>query len=112
LLVPLRSHSTCFPYATFFRPLMSTTLEAHIPVVGFSAGLVHSGAVVPTYSHYEDIGLQAAQLAQQLSEHPAAPLLGTLRPPEQIHHSINKKSAEYLSFSLTPDILREFDEQF
>src|SRR5690606_14616865 len=76
--------------------LMSTTLEAHIPVVGFSAGLVHSGAVVATYSHYEDIGLQAAQLAQQLAEHPATLLLGTLTPPEQIDRRSTRLNSSHV----------------
>ncbi len=92
--------------------LLSTTLEARIPVVGFSAGLVRSGAVVGAYSHYVDIGKQAAQLTQQLAGQTASSLLGTIIPPEHVHQSINQKSAKYLSLSLTPDVLRQFDEQF
>ncbi|WP_447963969.1 ABC transporter substrate-binding protein [Nitrospira sp. Ecomares 2.1] len=92
--------------------LLSTTLEAKIPVIGFSAGLVRSGAVVGAYFHYEDIGKQAAQLTQQLAGQTTSSLLGTIIPPERVHQSINQKSARYLSLSLTPDILRQFDEQF
>ena len=92
--------------------LMSTTLEANIPVVGFSAGLVRSGAVVGAYFHYADIGKQAAQLSRQLVGQTSSSLLGTIIPPERVHQSINQKSARYLNLSLTPDILRQFDEQF
>lgn len=92
--------------------LMSTTLEDHIPVIGFSAGLVRSGALVGAYLHYSDIGKQAAQLAQQLIDQPSPSVLGTIIPPVRIHQSINQKSARYLSLSLTPDVLRQFDEQF
>jgi putative tryptophan/tyrosine transport system substrate-binding protein len=92
--------------------LMSTTLEAHIPVVGFSAGLVRSGAVVGSYFHHTDIGKQAAKLSQQLVGQSSASLMGRIIPPERVHQSINQKSARYLSLSLTPDVLREFDEQF
>jgi putative tryptophan/tyrosine transport system substrate-binding protein len=92
--------------------LMSTTLEAHIPVVGFSAGLVRSGAVVAAYFHYADIGNQAARLSQRLVGQASPSLLGTIIPPERVQQSINQKSARYLSLSLTPDVLREFDEQF
>ncbi|MGP0592616.1 ABC transporter substrate-binding protein [Nitrospira sp. T9] len=92
--------------------LLSTTLEYKIPVVGFSAGLVRSGAVVGAYFHYVDIGKQAAQLTQQLAGKTASSLLGTIIPPERVHKSINQRSARYLSLSLTPDVLRQFDEQF
>lgn len=92
--------------------LMSTTLEAHIPVVGFSAGLVHSGALVAAYVHYGDIGKQAARLSQQLVGQTSPSLLGTIIPPERVQQSINQKSARFLSLSLTPDVLRQFDEKF
>jgi putative ABC transport system substrate-binding protein len=92
--------------------LMSTTLEANIPVVGFSAGLVRSGAVVGSYFHYADIGTQAAKLFQQIVGQTSPSLMGTIIPPERVYQSINQKSARYLSLSLTPDVLRQFDEQF
>ncbi|HBP86643.1 MAG TPA: ABC transporter substrate binding protein [Nitrospirales bacterium] len=94
--------------------LMSTTLEANIPVVGFSRGLVRSGAVVGVYTDYADFGKQAAQLSQQLigPTSSSLSLMGTIIPPERLHQSINQKSARYLSLSLTPDILRQFDEHF
>jgi putative tryptophan/tyrosine transport system substrate-binding protein len=92
--------------------LISTTLESHIPVVGFSSALVRSGALVGAYFHYADIGLQAAELAQQLVEPISASLLGTIQSPDRVHQSINQKSARHLSLPLTPDILRQFDEQF
>lgn len=92
--------------------LISTTLEANIPVVGFSSALVRSGAVVGAYVHYADIGTQAAQLTQQLARQTPSSVLGTIIPPERIHQSINQKSARYLGLSLTPDVLRQFDERF
>ncbi len=92
--------------------LMSTTLEANIPVVGFSAALVRSGAVVGAYVHYADIGSQAAQLTQQLARQTSSSFLGTIIPPERVHQAINQKSARYLGLSLTPDVLRQFDERF
>jgi putative tryptophan/tyrosine transport system substrate-binding protein len=92
--------------------LMSTTLEANIPLVGFSAALVRSGAVVGAYFRYADIGKQAAKISQQLVEQPSSSLRKTLITPDRVHQSINQKSARYLSFSLTPDVVRQFDEQF
>ncbi len=92
--------------------LISTTLEANIPVVGFSSALVRSGAVVGAYVHYAEIGTQAAQLTQQLARQTPSSVLGTIIPPERVHQSINQKSAKYLGLSLTPDVLRQFDERF
>ncbi|MEE8124313.1 MAG: ABC transporter substrate binding protein [Nitrospirales bacterium] len=92
--------------------LMSTTLEMNIPVVGFSAGIVKSGAVVSAHLNYEDIGKQAATTVQNLLGRAPHPVLGTILPPDRIHQSINQKAAQFLGFSLTPDILRAFDEQY
>jgi putative ABC transport system substrate-binding protein len=91
--------------------LISATLEANIPIVGFSAGLGRSGMVVGSYIHYADIGIEAAQLSQQLVNQPSS-LLGKIIPPGRVYQSINKKSARYLNLPLTPDALRQFDEQF
>jgi len=91
---------------------MSASLEANIPVVAFSAGLVQSGAVVGVYMNYADIGRQAARLSTRLlSETPPA-ILGTIVPPDDLQQAINRKSGTYLGFSLTPTVLREFNEQY
>ena len=92
--------------------LVSTTLEANIPVYGFSSGLVQSGVVVGTYLKYSDIGQQAATLSQHLFETKPPPPLGTMIQAEKIHRSINKKSAKFLGYSLSPHTLRIFDEHF
>jgi len=92
--------------------LISTTLEANIPMVAFSAGLVQSGAVVGAYMNYADIGRQAARLSQRLlSETPPA-ILGTIVPPDRVHQSINRKSATFLGLPINATVLRQFDEQY
>jgi putative ABC transport system substrate-binding protein len=92
--------------------LMGAALEVNIPLVGFSPGMVRRGALVGAYSHYVDIGSQAAVVARKLGGPASHRLLGTMVPPERIHQSINLKSARYLHISLSPDTLRKFDEQF
>ena len=92
--------------------LMSWTLERHIPVLGFSAGLVKSGALVATYLHYADTGHQAATLAKDLMQNAKSPVLGTSVMPDTVHRSVNQKTATYLGLSLTPESLRQFDERF
>jgi putative ABC transport system substrate-binding protein len=92
--------------------LISATLEANIPVVAFSGGLVQSGAVVGVYMNYADIGRQAARLSTRLlSETPPA-ILGTIVPPDHLQQAINLKSGTYLGFQLTSTVLRQFDEQY
>jgi putative ABC transport system substrate-binding protein len=92
--------------------LMSASLEANIPFVAFSAGLVQSGAVVGVYMNYADIGRQAAGLSTRLlSETPPA-ILGTMVPPDHLQQAINLKSGNYLGYPLTPTVLRQFNEQY
>jgi len=92
--------------------LLSSTLEAHIPLIGFSAGLVRSGAVTGAYLNYADLGRHAATLVPRLLTSTASSLLGTMVPSGVVHQAINMKSARYLGLPLTPEILRSFDEHY
>ena len=92
--------------------LVSSTLEAHIPLIGFSAGLVRSGALTGAYLNYADLGRHAASLLPRLLASTTSTILGTMIPPDVIHYAINVKSAKYLGLLLTPDDLRSFDEQY
>ncbi len=92
--------------------LISSTLEANIPLIGFSAGLVQSGAVTGVYFNYADLGRHAATLVPTLLTPMVSSNLGTMVPPDVLHQAINVKSARYLGLPLTPDILRDFDEHY
>jgi len=92
--------------------LISSTLEANIPSIGFSAGLVQSGAVTGVYLNYSDIGRHAATLVPRLLTDQVSSIVGTMIPPNMVHQAINVKSARYLELPLTPEILRSFDEQY
>lgn len=92
--------------------LISSTLEARMPLIGFSAGLIRSGAVTGAYHNYADLGQHAATLVQPLLTAKVSSLLGTMVPPGMVHHAINLKSARYLELPLTPEILRSFDEHY
>ena len=91
---------------------MSWTLQHNIPVVGFSPGLVKSGALVAAYLQYTDMGQQAGRLAGTLLTNPKSPVLGTSMVPTRIHQAVNQKTAKFLGISLPPFILRQFDERF
>ncbi len=92
--------------------LISSTMEANIPLIGFSAGLVQSGVVTGVYFKYEDLGRHAATLVPTLLTPMVSSNLGTMIPPDVVHQAINVKSARYLGLPLTPDILRAFDEHY
>ncbi len=92
--------------------LISSTLEAQIPLIGFSAGLVRSGAVSGAYLNYADLGRHAATLVPRVLMSTPSSLLGTMVRPAVVHHAINVKSAQYLGLPLTPAILRFFDEHY
>ncbi len=92
--------------------LISSTMEANIPLIGFSAGLVQSGAVTGVYFNYADLGRHAATLASTLLTPTGSSNLGTMVPLDVVHQAINVKSARYLGLPLTPDILRAFDEHY
>ena len=92
--------------------LISSTLEAHIPLIGFSADLVRSGAVTGVYLNYADMGRHAATLVPILLAPTPSSILGTMVPPDVVHKAINVNSARYLGLLLTPDILRSFDEHY
>lgn len=92
--------------------LMSRTLEQRIPVVGFSAGLVKSGALMATHLKYFDIGRQAATLANHLLDNSRSARLGTTISPDTVHRSLNRRIADFLDVPLSSQLLRQFDEQF
>ncbi len=92
--------------------LISSTMEANIPLIGFSAGLVQSGAVTGVYFNYADLGRHAATLIPTLLTSTVSSKFGTMVPPDVVHQAINVKSARYLGLPLTPDILRDFDEHY
>ena len=94
-----------------FDFLLKETLENHIPVVGFSSGLVRKGALVGTYINYDDVGEQAAVLAESLlNGHPENGK--RIIAPRQFRKAINLNTAHYLGLSISPNTLKEFDERF
>ena len=92
--------------------LISSTLEANIPLIGFSTGLVRNGAVISVYVDYTNIGQQAATLISTVLTTKTSQFFGTMVPPGVISQAINVKSAQYLGISLMPNILRSFDEHY
>ena len=79
--------------------LLSSTLEAKIPVVGFSSGLVRSGALLGLYVKYEDIGKQAAGLVISILEGKKM-VSGTLHEPAHVSMALNLKVASYLEITI------------
>jgi len=91
--------------------LLSTTLEARIPVLGFSSGLVRSGALAGLYVNYSKVGKQVAGLAEELLKGKSIPQ-GTLLPPENVSIAMNRQIAQYLGITVPPQLLAEADEVY
>lgn len=51
--------------STTVKPLILASLEHRLPIIGFSASFVASGAAVGIYPDFRDIGVQTADLAQK-----------------------------------------------
>jgi putative ABC transport system substrate-binding protein len=48
------------------KPLVLASIQNRLPIIGFSEGFVRAGAAVGIYADFYDMGLQTAELAQQL----------------------------------------------
>ena len=94
-----------------FDFLLSETLDKHVPVMGFSSGLVRKGALVGTYINYDDVGEQAAGLANDLLNGSSlnSP---SLIEPRRIRKAINLNTAHFLGLSISPDVLKDFDKRY
>lgn len=85
--------------------ILRTTLEAKVPVFGFSPTLVQQGALGALVIDARDIGRQAGTLASAMLRDripPQQPLQDPLRP----QLAINLKTAEYIGLSPSRDVLR------
>lgn len=112
-----RVHVIClFPDSTVltedsFDFLIKETLKKNIPVMGFSAGLVKKGALVGTYINYVDVGEQAGELAKDLLN--GQSMNGKkLITPTRFRKAINLNTAHFLGLSISPNILKEFDDRY
>jgi putative ABC transport system substrate-binding protein len=85
--------------------ILRTTLEAKVPVFGFSPTLVQQGALGALVIDSRDIGRQAGALASALlrdSGQFRQPLQDPLRP----QLAVNLKTAEYLGLNPSREVLR------
>ena len=94
-----------------FDFLIKATLDNHLPVLGFSSGLVKKGALVGTYINYDDVGEQAAMLAKALFN--GHSLNGKrIIAPTRFRKAINLNTAHFLGLDIPPNVLKEFDERY
>jgi len=94
-----------------FDFILKETLEKRVPVMGFSSGLVRKGALVGTYINYDDVGEQAAALAKNLLN--GSSLNGKkIIAPTRFRKAINLNTAHFLGLSISPNVLKEFDERY
>jgi ABC-type uncharacterized transport system substrate-binding protein len=92
----------CPPDSTLFngttvQPLLRTSLDSGLPVAGFSASFVQSGAAAGVYPDYREMGAQAGELARKyLSGASPAGIEG----PRRIRVAANARVARLLGIRL------------
>jgi len=91
--------------------LMSTALNANVPVLGFSSELVRNGALVGLSVHYEDVGRQAGMLARKILLERYQPNSTTF-PPDRFRLAVNLKTAKFLGIVIPPAVVSSADELY
>lgn len=92
--------------------LLDTALEFKVPVFTFSPGLVRHGAIASLAPSFQDIGLQASQLANHwLKPHSRKPAL-RLMAPTQARLALNLQTAEALGLTLPSAMVAQAESIF
>ena len=89
----------------FLPFLLESTLDAKIPLFGFSSTLVQRGAFGALVIDPVEAGQQAGRLATSLLSTPSNTGM-RLVPPDRAHLALNLNTADYLGFRPPPDIIR------
>ncbi|MBA2253300.1 MAG: ABC transporter substrate-binding protein [Nitrospirales bacterium] len=92
------------------RFVLGVALDRNVPVIGFSSEFVRNGALASLSIQPEDIGRQAAIIAQKILKQSERPVL--IVAPDRIRLSVNLKTAKYLGLTLPPDIIKRADEVY
>jgi putative tryptophan/tyrosine transport system substrate-binding protein len=93
------------------RFVLGTALDQNVPVVGFSSEFVRNGALAGLSINPEDIGRQAAIMAQKILKRSDRTVPMSV-PPDRIRLAVNQKTAKYLGLTLPPDLMRRADELY
>jgi putative ABC transport system substrate-binding protein len=93
------------------RFLLGVSLDLTVPIVGFSAEFVRSGALLGLSVSYPDTGRQAGQLAKRLLEGRLLPRGDTVAP-DHIRLSLNQKTAKFLRLTIPEEILRQVEDLY
>lgn len=94
-----------------FRFLLGTALDHNVPVFGFSAEFVRSGAMVGLSVNYQDAGKQAGSLAAKILADRGAFKPGPVSP-EKVRFALNLKTAKFLGITIPPHVVSTADELY
>ncbi|RMH06920.1 MAG: hypothetical protein D6704_06090 [Nitrospirae bacterium] len=94
-----------------FNFLLKATLDAKVPLIGFSPELARSGALLSIYVDYTDVGKQAAELANRILRGSPIPTQALL-PLQHVRYAINQKIADYLGIPIPARTRLEADHVF
>jgi ABC-type uncharacterized transport system substrate-binding protein len=94
----------CLPDAALYnsatiKPLILSSIEHRLPLIGFSESFARAGAAVGAYPDFRDVGLQTGEAAQQiLSGQAARPVEG----PRKLKIAVNLSVLRLLGLRYAP----------
>ena len=94
--VMLSPDSSLYNDATV-KPLILASLENQLPIVGFSASFVRSGAAVGVYPEFRDVGVQAADMVRRYL---TAPGVLSDETPRKLAVAVNQQVLRLLGLEL------------
>lgn len=86
--------------------LMEYSFQQRLPVLGYSEGLSRTGAVLSLAGNYEDMGLQAAEIAQRVVAGGNPPQVTF---PRRIRTYLNLRVAKVLNLEITDTLIARAD---
>ena len=86
--------------AVTIKPLVMASLEARLPIVGFSPAFVRAGAAAGIYPDYRETGRQTAEMAQRLLRGEDR---GAEEGPRKIRLALNQRVAHLLGVEFHPE---------
>jgi len=91
--------------------IMKFSIEYRYPIIGFSKKMVKSGALMSSISEYEDIGVQAAEMAIRLIKN-GSMANDKFEYPNSNKYVINKKTEEILGQSIPQEVIENAAEVY
>jgi len=94
----------CLPDGTLYnsatiKPLILSSIENRLPLIGFSEGFARAGAAIGIYPDFHDVGVQTGQTAQQII---AGQPIRSAEGPRKVKIAVNQSVLRLLGLRYSP----------